>query len=490
MDYSSLKLLFKHTNQEALQAVLGKHYLFWMLPLLLIIIGGIIYCCTVTWRTAGKSSRKLSRRSLIVFSVFLALSIASNITFYILKKYSPANFITVRPLPLLVFNLTHDTIVDVYRRFNHTPIPLPPESRAELEKMEIIDPLNAPKASGKDLFDRIIVIAVESLDYDYLSRNNPAMPAGITPNLDALSEKYISMDNYFCAAQPTSWGLTAMMLSRVDYELDRYITPPSLFTQAKKRGFHTFYFSSAPGYFDNNSKDYKIMFSPDTQFFREEFFKIYDFGVENEWGLSDKTLFSGVLQELQKTPHERFIAFISTIDTHPPYHHSPLKSEEEERFPTPFLQALYSTDRELNTFINAIINDKKLYNDRTLIIVTADHTATHGENYTKRSDFSPGRIPLIFITPNRKIFLAIDTKKYASSIDLPPTLLYLIGGEIPDSFMGRNLFSPKNSAICKLLNGTLQIHSPHGMHSVNLNETSTDKTDKVWIDYYRSFYGK
>ena len=107
------------------------------------------------------------------------------------------------------------------------------------------------------------------------------------------------MSNYYCAIQPTSWALTALISSRVDFEIDRYVSKPSLFTQAKKCGFHTFYFSSAPGFLDDNAIAYKRMFNPDTQFFREEFFEFYDKGVENEWGLSDKTLFDCV-QNLYK----------------------------------------------------------------------------------------------------------------------------------------------------------------------------------------------
>lgn len=490
MEYSTLKMLLSHTDLESTQSVLGENFLFWLLPLFILGSSMITYCAIMTWRTADKASRKLSRHSLVVFSIFLALSLLSNLTFQILKHYSPYVFIKVCPLPLQVFNITHDTIINMYKTHNFTPIPLPQKSRAELEKMEIIDPVDIQQTAGEPLFDRIIIIAVESLDLAYIRAYNPEMPEGITPNLDEWSKTYPSMSNYYCATQPTSWALTALILSRVDFETDRYVSQPSLFSQAKKCGFHTFYFSSAPGFLDDNAKAYKRMFAPDTQFFREEFFEIYNTEEENEWGLSDQTLFTCVFQELKNTPEQKFIAVISTIDTHPPYHNSPLSAEKKQRFSSPFLRALHSTDRELGIFVNSIMNDPSLYNEKTLIIVTADHSATHGENYTKRTDFTPDRIPLIFITPNTQVFEKLNRQKFASSIDLPPTLLDLIGAKTPQSFMGRSLFSPKNSAICRVFNNVLLIHTPEKSYSVATQNEPASDLDKVWCDYYYSFYGK
>ena len=36
----------------------------------------------------------------------------------------------------------------------------------------------------------------------------------------------------------------------------------------------------------------------------------------------------------------------------------------------------------------------------------------------------------------------LRTNEYASQIDLAPTLLYLLGIDVPDKFMGRNLLQP------------------------------------------------
>ena len=135
------------------------------------------------------------------------------------------------------------------------------------------------------------------------------------------------------------------------------------------------------------------------------------------------------------------------------------------------------------------MQNPKLYNERTLIIVTADHTATHGANYTKRSQFIPERVPLIFITPNQKIFQSLNKNKYASSIDLAPTILNLIGCEIPSSFMGRCLFSGKNRAIT--MNGRYLIvySQDNKVLYIDINDPS-GKLETAYRDFYYSFYGR
>jgi arylsulfatase len=85
--------------------------------------------------------------------------------------------------------------------------------------------------------------------------------------------------------------------------------------------------------------------------------------------------------------------------------------------------------------------------DRTLMVVTADHGETLDEP-THRRYFSHGlvayeedaRIPLIVHEPAGQHRLAgLDTKAPAWSIDIAPTILDLMGVEIPAAFEGRSM---------------------------------------------------
>jgi phosphoglycerol transferase MdoB-like AlkP superfamily enzyme len=360
-----------------------------------------------------------------------------------------------------------------------------------LAEMKLIDPPGTETVPQEAVFDKIIIIAVESLDYDYIGATNPAMPSGITPNLDRFSSEFISLTNYYTASQPTSWGLTSLLLSRVDYDRDRYITPPSLFTLAKEQGYYTCYFSAASGHFGDNRRIYSYLFRADKSIFREDWQRKYQIKASSNWGISDNDLYKCVLQELEAGKKQKFIAVISPVDTHPPYaNHGELSESVQSRFPTPFLQSLHNTDREIGRFVRALMEDPDFYDDRTLIIITADHTATFGENYLQRADFTPGRIPLILICKNPEVFADLKTDKFASSIDLPPTLLRLIGAVPPESFMGRDLFSDKNCAITRLFNDALYIYSPEGLWAVPTAECDeSDPRQKAVCDFFYSFYG-
>lgn len=501
-DYNSIKLLTTHTDFYALKAMLGPGYIYWLLPLIVIIAGGIIFCCVMGWKTTGLGHRSTRHKWVLFFSSLLLLSLISNLSFQVLQFCTTAdNDLPVRPLPIIIMNMTQDAIKQFSDKETVLQVPLPEKSKQVLTELEIIAPTGTDHQASS-VFDKIIIIAVESLDYDFIGCNNPQMPDNVTPHLDRLSTGYISMKNYFAATQPTNWGLNSIISSRPDYTKDRIIKPESIFSQARKYGYSSYYFSAASGHYGDNRRIYSELYKPDKIFFLEEFQKEYKFTQVARWGLSDNNLFQGVLDELKKYEDEKFIAVISTVDTHPPYyiHEEEDKNKKTEIiFDDIFLQTLHNTDREIGRFTDELMADARLFDDRTLLIITADHTATFGRNYLNRPDFTPGRVPLILICRNREIFSGLNTGKYASSIDLAPTLMQLMGADLPESFMGRNLFSAKNCAITWLLSNRALIYfrTPVGNANkkvlyidLNYQEPQEDEISAAFRDFFQSFYGE
>jgi len=488
LDLSSLQLLMVNCDLIGIKAVLGRYYLFWLIPLIVAIIVMISYLCVIIWRSSGKRRKKLSVVWYGTFVVLLILAAGANIFYCVISRYvDDHNFYTghfVKPLPFVVADLADDYYHHIFP-VKRGKIELSPESRRVLDKYGMLS------ADGEETqwpefqpFEKIIIIAVESLDYNFIGSVNPAMPDGITPELDQLLKEYPSMSNYFTAAQPTNWGLTALIMSRFDYQWElKNGTSASIFTVAASKGFKTYYFSPVFGAFSNNRETYRKIFKAQTQFFLEEWEKYYSKSKDrpNVWGISDPELYDGVIRELKKDCPQRFIAVVSTMDTHPPYNAPELPARKFSKYPGGFLSALHSADRSLGTFLRRVMADKKLYDENTLIVITADHSATHGENYLKRKEYTPDRIPLIFITPRKDVFKKIDLNKFASSIDLAPTLLHLIHCEIPTSFMGRSLFSNKNIALSWALQQVLYIHTPEKSEIIKIKK----EPDKV---EHRAFY--
>ena len=487
-DFADLKLLWEHTDRFAVRAVLGDRCLWWLIPAVLSVLAAVAGAGFLAWRNI----RDLGRRQRLVWLVFtgvlLVLSVVNIAAFLRAEKKAAPEVYSghlVRPLPVSAAYFVRDAL----RAEKAGPAaPLSAESRKLLEAMEVVPPDGAPSGPPPPArFDRIVIVALESLDLAYIRALDPKMPEGVTPTLDRLYAEYPSMKNYFCSSQPTSWGLTGMLLSRFDFDRETG-KRPSLFTVAAGRGYRTAYFSPMTGVFADNRRTYADAFGPEKMYFLEEWNRKYGLSRSFLWGISDRELYSCVLSVLRSWRDRRFVVLISTMDTHHPYAADGITEEEKKRFPTPFLRALRTADRHLGDFLRELMADKTLYDDRTLIVVTADHTATHGENYLGRREYVPERVPLIFITPARSTFDKLDGEKYASGIDLAATLVEFVGGEIPATFMGRSLFSRKDLALSWMMGDLLLVRSPQGEWRLRIGNRDPDPQKQALLDFFNSHY--
>ena len=501
----SLLLLWEHADHRGLQAVLGKYYCFWLIPLGIAVLAAIIYFCSRALYASRNRRRIIPNSWITVFAILFVISIiASTVYVFSQRKTMRDDAMVstlVRPVPVVVAEIAGD-IVDMAldkRAFcGYFPDKLPEESAEILYASHIssLKSIGAEQKSFQACYDKIIVIACESLDLEFISALNPAMPREATPNLDRLLQKNITFTNCFSAAQPTSWGLTALLMSRLDYRRElKDPGNPSLFSIGRKQGYAGYYFSPVSGHFGDNRKTYLRLFGGDMDkfYFLEEWQKKFNTVSSEVWGLADFELFDMTLKVLKspETP-ERFISVISTIDIHPPYTVAGYPGCSHD-FDSDFLKSLHSFDYHLGNFIKRIMDDPQLYNSRTLIVLTADHSATHGENYLKRPNFNPARIPLVFITPDPAPLKNLDRNKYCSSIDITPTLVRFMGGMIPKSFMGRDLQDKKNCAISRTPDHVLFVHRRFDRNplTVKLGEKSYDTPEKqAFNDYFNLYYSK
>ena len=491
IDFRDVKLLLMHTDGYAIRAVLGPWYALWLIPAVLAVLAAVVGAGVLAWRKLRDIGRRARIVWLALVGVLLALSVWNIGAFLRSEKRDPAEVYTghlVRPLPVSAAYFVRDA---VRAGRQSAAVPLSAESRKILEAMEVVPPRNEPAAAPPEArFDRIIIIALESVDLEFIRAVNPRMPENATPNLDRLMTEYPAMTNFFCSSQPTSWGLTGILLSRLDFMREQQTGKPrpSLFGIASANGYFSCYISPMTGVFAENRRIYGEIFSPDRQYFLEDWMRKYGMKRDFAWGISDRELYSCALREMRSWGKKRFVVLISTLDTHPPYTADGITEAERERFPTPFLRALHMADRHLGAFLKELMADRELYDDRTLVVITSDHTATHGENYLKRKQLIPERVPLIFVTPARSVFARLDRNKYASGIDLAPTLVNFIGGRVPESFMGRDLFGKKNIAISWMSEDMLLIRSPGRNRTVNIAAGSSDPEERALIDFFRSHY--
>ncbi len=476
LTFANCSLLWTHTNFETLRILFGPLWFLKAAGIFLVVClipGLLIFSGIRYFRHYDKLAEKAQYTKAALLVLLLASLFAnwhySAFYEFLGKSYFRREFL-VRPALVQVNDFIHD-----YSRSAKTAMQPGAGLRcgfepghisagsADLLKQWGMLPFRRPVVNGKTYdIRRIIVIAAESLNLDYLRTYNAKMPENLTPFLDRMCREYVSFSNYFTASQPTSWGLDSIFLSRMDYEADLRCRnkPLSICNLLADRGWNTLYFSPTTELCFSQGRDYGALFRMQKAWFQEQIFKRFGEKGVHYWGLSDHQLFSVVPQLLQEQKNSKFFSVISTIDLHDPYTVSGPAAEMTSTG-NKFLDSLRATDRNLQNFVEKIMADP-MFDDHTLIVITADHSATFGVNYTNRETFFPARIPLILITRNNWLKQEFpETHRYGSQIDLAPTLLGLLGIKVPDSFMGQDLRSGKDFAFAKTVD-MMFLHLPSG----------------------------
>ena len=287
---ANLQMLLEHTDIRSLRLVFGPLY---GLKIAAVFLGFAALIFLLAWSGIGfakeRTGDRAPNKARFVVLILILLSIAAN-TFYHChseewgKGYFQREF-TARPAEVQITDIIMEyRLVD--RSTSETdagpgffPDSLPRGSEDILREWGILPRVReATKPSAVPELRKIIVIAVESLDFAFLRANNPAMPEGITPFMDSLSQQYLSFRNYFTGSQPTSWAMDCIFLSRPDYTRDLALKNVSICDILREKGWPTWYFSPASGYCFDNGRDYRKLFRPEHAVFLEEFFR--DFGFK------------------------------------------------------------------------------------------------------------------------------------------------------------------------------------------------------------------
>lgn len=163
----------------------------------------------------------------------------------------------------------------------------------------------------------------------------------------------------------------------------------------------------------------------------------------NSWGVSDRAMFDGVLDWIDAGGEQPFFALAYTIETHHPYEPGPAprKFVEKPQKLNDYLNALRRTDETIAYAVQELKNRGLL--DSTLIVVTSDHGESFGQHDQWMHNFSlyesATHVPLVLIHPS-----LADAPRRPQAIrqhlDIPTTVVSLLGYESPASWQGRTLW--------------------------------------------------
>ena len=283
----------------------------------------------------------------------------------------------------------------------------------------------------------LVIILQESLGARYVGALG-GLP--LTPNIDKLYQQGWGFDNLYATGTRSVRGIEAVITgftptpSRAVVKLDK--SQRDFFTIANflaKQNYHTQFIYGGESHFDNMQSFFlgngfqEIVDSDD--------FANIDFN--GSWGASDEDLYTQADIELTKLQQQGkpFFSLVFSSSNHSPYEFPDNKIALYDNDKQTRNNAAKYADYALGSFIEKA--KKSTYWDDTVFIVIADHDSrVSGASLVPIDHF---RIPAVIFG---KDIPAKRDHQLASQLDIPATLLSLIGASGEHPMIGRDLSKP------------------------------------------------
>jgi len=312
--------------------------------------------------------------------------------------------------------------------------------------------------SGEPL--NLVYLYLESLERTYL---DDTLFPGLTPNLKALEEKYMTFAD-IQQLPGTGWTIAGMTASQCGVPLvtktgtnaggegNSMSGMPKFLPGAicigdilKNIGYHLTYVGGAKLSFAGKGKFYKTHGFDLVHGKSELTNKLKPGKYVSPWGLYDDTLFPHTINLLANPEiREPFGLFLLTLDTHNPngLPSASCKGFEYKDGSNSMLNAVHCSDHLVGKLIEKIQSLEIAKN--TLIVIASDHLALRN---TATDMLNRGH--------RRNLFIAIDPTsaesrlidKPGSIFDVGVTTLNMIGVEISELGFGRNLLSDSKTLV-------------------------------------------
>ena len=341
-------------------------------------------------------------------------------------------------------------------------------------------------------YDRVVLLILESMHRDYINYYNANIPEKATSYLNQLVIRYPHLNKFYSSAVPTTQGLNATFRSHIimDKDLPGKGTP-SLFRVAQAAGYKGIFMNASSQYYANELREYPEQFGMQEYIAKEQLEKFGYTGASG-WGYHNDVMYEHTLRILEENRGKKLLLVTKTLDMHQPYPYTGYRWEEMPEGvrdnPNVTVRGVYWVDKTIEHFFKEV-EKRGLMDERTLFLITSDHNPHSGGEYTKlvekaNDKLSIAPIPLLFISKNLAPLDELRTNEYASQIDLAPTLLYLMGLDIPEKFMGRNLLQPTRMPFALGYFGGKAFYWSSKQHFVDQMDNPTPNDDEDALSNY------
>jgi len=273
------------------------------------------------------------------------------------------------------------------------------------------------------------------------------MPA-LSPELDKLAQEGLLLEQCYATGERTIQGLEAAVCSFPPLPGEGVVKRPqarqnfaTLASVLRQRGYATSFLYGGQGIFDH-----MLGFFLGNGF--DRFIEEKDFSApryKSPWGVSDEDLFERADGEFRRyhAAGQPFFSTLLTVSLHSPWQFPAGKIKPlaaDTRVPPGFELA------ELNNFLYAdycigqFMRQARQapYFDNTLFVFVGDHGVhLRGNELIPIDEYI---VPALLLAPKHITVGRIGT--VTSQLDLPPTIMGIVGGEYRSPFFGRDVFKP------------------------------------------------
>ncbi|WP_431134993.1 LTA synthase family protein [Psychroserpens mesophilus] len=282
----------------------------------------------------------------------------------------------------------------------------------------------------------LVIFLQESLGAEYVGSLG-GLP--LTPNFDSLSREGLLFTNIYATGTRSVRGIEAVTTgflptpSRSVVKLGK--SQNGFFTLAdalKRQGYQTSFVYGGSANFDNMASFFNGNGFDDI--IDERDYEKEDYDFKGNWGVSDESLVRKGNELYASYNGQSFFSLMFSSSNHEPFEFPDGKIELYDQEKNTVNNAIKYADYAIGEFFKLAKNEA--YYDETVFIVISDHnTRTWGKDLIPVNKF---HIPALIIAPNIEGGITYD--KLCSQLDIPPTLLDLIGIDIETPMVGRNLF--------------------------------------------------
>lgn len=283
----------------------------------------------------------------------------------------------------------------------------------------------------------LVVVLEESLGSEFIGALYPK-PVSLTPQFDALTKEGTLLTHAYSTGNRTIRAIEATTSSlpplpgesivRRDQSVDLFTLPNLL----KSRGYQTMFVYGGRALFDGMGK-YLSHNGVDKIVDQHDF---PDGTFTTAWGACDEAIFTKALQEMDglHATGKPFYSLVLSVSNHRPF------TFPQENFQyAPGYHRRENVVRYADYALGRFMREAKshaFYQD-TLFVLMGDHGArVYGAAEIPLASY---QVPVLFVAPGLVPAGArLDT--LASSLDVPPTVLGLLGMSYDSKFFGHDLF--------------------------------------------------